>query len=56
MHLFKKEISVALEMEREQIENAFREGMLHHTSGLFANEYFDKTFKSEEDETDEQND
>jgi hypothetical protein len=52
----KHDVEQAKEMEKEQIEDAFREGMLHHTSGLFANEYFDKTFKSEEDETDGQND
>jgi hypothetical protein len=37
----------ALEMEKEQIEKAFEEGMFHHTNGLCPNEYYKDTFKSE---------
>jgi uncharacterized protein YidB (DUF937 family) len=42
-----KIIQQALEMEKEQIEKAFEEGMFHHTNGLCPNEYYKETFKSE---------
>ena len=37
----------AKEMEKEQIETAFEEGMFHHTNGLCPDEYYNETFKSE---------
>jgi hypothetical protein len=40
-------INKAKEMEKEQIETAFEEGMFHHTSGLCPDEYYEETFKSE---------
>jgi len=40
-------IEQAKEMEKEQIEKAFEEGMFHHTSGLCPDEYYNETFKSE---------
>jgi hypothetical protein len=36
-----------LEMEKQQIETAFEEGMFHHTNGLCPDEYYNETFKSE---------
>jgi hypothetical protein len=38
----------AKQMEKEQIEKAFEEGMFHYTSRLCPDEYYNKTFKSEE--------
>ena len=35
------------EMEKEQIETAFEEGMFHHTNGLCPDEYYNETYKSE---------
>ena len=35
------------EMEKQQIMNAFEEGMFHNTSGLCPDEYYEETFKSE---------
>ena len=40
-------IEQAKEMEKEQIETAFEEGMFHHTNGLCPDEYYIETFKSE---------
>jgi hypothetical protein len=40
-------IQQAKEMEKEQIETAFEEGMFHHTNGLCPDEYYEETFKSE---------
>ena len=40
----------AKEMEKEQIETAFEEGMFHHTNGLCPDEYYNETFKSQEDD------
>ena len=40
-------VEQAKEMEKEQIETAFEEGMFHHTSGLCPDEYYEETFKSE---------
>jgi hypothetical protein len=40
-------IQQAKEMEKEQIERAFEEGMFHHTNGLCPDEYYEETFKSE---------
>ena len=40
-------IEEAKEMEKEQIMNAFEEGMFHHTNGLCPDEYYEETFKSE---------
>ena len=37
----------AKELEKQQIEKAFEEGMFHHTSGLCPDEYYEETFKSE---------
>jgi|688.fasta_scaffold1709196_1 hypothetical protein len=36
----------ALEMEKQQIETAFEEGMFHHTSGLCPDEYYEETYKN----------
>jgi hypothetical protein len=38
----------AKEMEKEQIETAFEEGMFHHTNGLCPDEYYEETYKIEE--------
>jgi hypothetical protein len=37
----------AEEMEKQQIETAFEEGMFHHTNGLCTDEYYNETFKTE---------
>jgi len=34
----------AIEMEKEQIEKAFEEGMFHHTNGLCPNEYYNENY------------
>jgi hypothetical protein len=44
---FVNEFSKFLEVEKEQIEIAFEEGMFHHTNGLCPDEYYNETFKSE---------
>ena len=41
-------LTKAKEMEKEQIETAFEEGMFHHTNGLCPDEYYNETFKSDE--------
>jgi len=46
--LWQKEIEQAKEMEKEHIETAFEEGMFHHTNGLCPNEYYNETFKQQE--------
>ena len=38
----------AIEMEKEQIEKAFEEGMFHHTNGLCPNEYYKETYEAQE--------
>lgn len=43
---FDEFILEAKEMEKEQIETAFQEGMFHHTNGLCPDEYYNRTFKS----------
>ncbi len=37
-----------LEMEKEQIEKAFEEGMFHHTNGLCPNEYYNENYTHEQ--------
>jgi hypothetical protein len=44
---FRFHIQQAKEMEKEQIETAFEEGMFHHTNGLCPDEYYNETFKTE---------
>lgn len=39
-------INQVKEMEKEQIEKAFEEGMFHHTNGLCPDEYYEETYKS----------
>lgn len=40
-------VEQAKEMEKEQIEKTFEEGMFHHINGLCPDEYYNETFKSE---------
>ena len=46
LHTAKDPFKQAKEMEKEQIETAFEEGMFHHTNGLCPDEYYNRTFKS----------
>ena len=41
-----EEFEQAKEMEKEQIMNAFEEGMFHHTNGFCPDEYYEETFKN----------
>jgi hypothetical protein len=38
----------AKRMERDQIENAFEEGMFHHLNGYTPIEFYEETFKEKE--------
>ncbi len=41
-------INRAKEMEKEQIKDAFEEGMFHHLNGNTPKEYYDETFNTNE--------